>query len=74
MKYYVSSGNMKVVVSAEHLHSPLDAAREVCLTHYGSDTKAESIIRVNETGFEPKDTDIKFDTEYVLKEAGFTYE
>lgn len=73
-KWYVSSGNLRVVIARKDIDTPLGAATEACLQSYNAKTKADVDIRVSERGFDKHDDDIIFDTASVLRKAGFTFE
>lgn len=70
-KYYVSSGNLKVIISRKDIKTAMQAATEACLSHYNDKTRAEPYIYVSEQGFTQRSTDSMFDTLAVMKKAGF---
>lgn len=75
-KYYIWSGNLKVVMAGPHVSNAREAAKEAVLEHGGTHTKLCNQIMVSERGFDwghEKD-DVFFDTEDILQEAGFFFE
>lgn len=67
MKYYVFSGDLRVVIERE---SREFAALDV-LDSFASaerDLDIDGTVRVNETGFEPKSTDTIFNTSELFME------
>lgn len=67
MKYYVFSGELRVVIERE---SREFAALEVLDNFAGAerDLDMDGTVRVNETGFEPKPTDTIFNTSELFME------
>ncbi len=67
MKYYVSSGDLQVVIERE---SREFAALDVldAFGGYDSTHEVDGVVRVNETGFEPKSSDTIFSTSELLME------
>lgn len=73
-KYYVSTGNLRVVIARDDIDSMLKAAMEACLEKYDSNTIADRDIKVSEVGFGDHESDRVFDTAMILKKAGFLFE
>lgn len=73
-KYYVSSGSMKVVMAGPHVSGPLEAAKEVCLAFCRDTTTLDTKIKVSQIGFDEHDKDKHYDTQVVLRKAGFELE
>jgi len=77
MKYYVASHDIKVVIAGPHIECAKDAAMEAMLGYSKVGTTVANLIIVSERGFDydrHDDTEDEiFDTEYILKEAGFTF-
>lgn len=73
-KYYITSGNLEVVIGGNHINTHKEAAIEACLTFFNEGTVADSFVRVSEKGFDKHENDAIFDTERLLLEAGFEFE
>jgi hypothetical protein len=81
MKYYVSCGDVKVVISRADIQTPLDAACEVFLSRDKKDWsyllssgQIWDYVIVTETGFDSSVGGLLFFTDFVLDKAGIPYE
>lgn len=70
-KYYVSCGNINVVIGGNHIKKPIDAAVEVMLEFCTVKTKLANDVKVSEIGFSEHVEDKHYDVYKVLKRGGF---
>jgi hypothetical protein len=74
MKYYVSSGNLRVVICNDKINNHLDAAINVLLLYLDEFYYIDKDIVVSEIGFSKHNEDKVFDTASVIRKAGIELE